>query len=239
MLLMAFGSLLAAGLVGSALPVAVGYAVATAATLGIGYLALRAGGAPPAPRWRPEAWRRRLAAALPFGATVVVDRLAVVLVGAFVGQAAAGWFGVAHSVVLVLASIPGMVMLAAFPHLARAVREDAGSAAALGRALLLLAGLGGLALAALVHLFGPSAVPVLFGAEYAPSAEILKVLAFALPGLFLTIVAVGLLEAVGQQRACAAVFGGGVALALAAGLSATWLWGYLVETRIVALLAQA
>jgi PST family polysaccharide transporter len=223
------GAVLAAGATGDTALIGPAYPLAAAASLGLGLLLLRRAGVRPLLRWRPAEWSRQLAAALPFGASLIgfllFDRLALIGVAAVEGQAATGWFGAAHNLVVVLTNLPVIVTLAAFPGLARAARTESRALAptALGLAGLAVA-VGALASSAL-YLLAPTIVRLLFGPEYGPSIELLRLLGLALPALFLSIVLVAVLEAVDRQRACAAAVLGTLLLAAPCVLAATWLWG--------------
>ncbi|HEY3080105.1 MAG TPA: flippase [Chloroflexota bacterium] len=224
------GSILLAHATADAATVALAYPLATVASLGLGQALLRRHGVRPAWRWRPGVWRAQLGAALPFGATVIgfllYDRLALLCVAAVDGQAATGWFGAAHNLVLVLTNLPAIVMLAAFPGLARAARAEPTAVGPTAIGLARLALIVGLIAAALLYVLAPTIVPLLFGPDYEPSIGVLRTLALGLPAFFLSIVLATVLEAIDRQRVCAAAVGGTLLLAAPGVLAATWLWGY-------------
>jgi O-antigen/teichoic acid export membrane protein len=228
-LLAGAGAVLAAWASGGAAAVALAYPVAAGAALALGRRLLRRSGEPARWRWRPAAWPSRARAALPFAATTVglllYDRLALVWVSSVVGQADAGWFGAAQNVVLGLSNLPVILMLAAFPGLARTARAEPAAVRPAAAALAGLVAVAGTGLAAVLYLLAPAIVPLLFGAEYAPSVDLLRVLVLAAPPLFLTVVFVTVLEATDRQATCARAIGGALAFATPATLVAVWLWG--------------
>jgi len=224
------GSVLAAHATGDATLVAIAYPLATAVSLGLGQALLRREGVRPAWRWRPSVWRSQLGAALPFGATMIgfllYDRLALLCVAAVDGQAATGWFGAAHNLILVLTNLPAIVMLAAFPGLARAARAEPTTVGPTAAGLARLAVVVGLVAAAALYLLAPTIVGLLFGPDYEPSIGVLRTLALGVPAFFLSIVLATVLEAIDRQRTCALAVGGTLLLAAPGVLAATWLWGY-------------
>jgi O-antigen/teichoic acid export membrane protein len=228
-LLAAAGALLAARTIADAAAVAVAYALASGAALALGLVLLRRSGMPARWRWRPAAWPSRVRAALPFAATMagilLYDRLALMSTAVLVGQADAGWLGAAQNVVLGLSSLPSIVMLAAFPALAHAAKTEPWTVRPAGAALAGLVGGAGLVLAAALHLLAPAVVPLIFGPDYTPSIDLLRVLVLGAPPFFLTMVFVAVLEATDRQSTCPRAVGAALVVATPATLAAVWLWG--------------
>jgi O-antigen/teichoic acid export membrane protein len=229
-LLVAAAAAAAAHLAGRAASVAAGYALAGAVALAAGHAVLWRCRALPRYAWRPARWWAVLRAALPFAATLFAilafDRLALVAVGSILGDTAAGWFSAAANVVLGLTTVPGLAITAVYPVLARAGGERRGDAVgAVAAPLLLAVGGSGLALAAAVVVLAPAVVPRIFGAAYLPSIAILQTLALGLPGLFLALALISVLEAIDRPRAGAAAAGAGLLIAAPLYVVATHRWG--------------
>jgi O-antigen/teichoic acid export membrane protein len=202
------------------------------ATLGIGYALLRRLHTRPQLHWWPAQWRRVLRTALPFAATLfgllAFDRLALFTVTAILGHTAAGWFGAGYNVVLGLTIVPGLAIMAAFPVLSRTARErrsDSRETANVATPLILFAAGSGGALAVVLALLAPVAVPLVFGDAYLPSVAVLQALALGLPGLFLVLALTSVLEATDRQHAGAAAVGAGLLIAVPLCVMATHRWG--------------
>jgi enterobacterial common antigen flippase len=209
--------------------VALGYAAAAGAAFALGSSLLRLVGVAARWRGRPATWPSRARAALPFAATTVglllYDRLALFGVASIVGQADAGWFGAAHNIVLGLANAPVILMLAAFPGLARTAHADADAVRPAALALTRLVAALGFGLAAALELLAPTIVPLVFGADYAPAVDLLRALALGAPPFFVTVVLAFVLEASDRQVDCARAIGGTLAVAVPGTLAAVWLLG--------------
>jgi PST family polysaccharide transporter len=229
-LLIAAGTLVAVQSTHQTLAVAACYLPATAATLVIGYALLVRHGPRPHYRWQPAAWRSLLRTAFPFGLNFVgallYDRLALVMITVGSGAVAAGWFNAACTIILALASIPALLLAAVYPRLAVAARGDRRTVAALASGLTRYTLIIGLALALALEVLAATIVPVLYGRQYLPAVALLGVLAWSLPGIFLTVTLVGVLEANDRQWSCALGIGGALLAAIPGSLAAARLWGY-------------
>jgi O-antigen/teichoic acid export membrane protein len=229
-LLIAAGTLVAVQSTHQTLAVAACYAPATAATLVIGYALLVRHGRRPHYRWEPAAWSSLLRTAIPFGLSFVgallYDRLALVMITVGYGAVAAGWFNAAYTIVLALASIPAILLATVYPRLAVAARGDRRTVAALTSSLTRYTLIIGLALALALEVLAATIVPALYGRQYLPAVPLLRVLAWSLPGIFLTVILVGVLEANDRQWSCAIGIGGAVLAAIPGTLAASRLWGY-------------
>ena len=164
-----------------------------------------------APIWRPDwaYWRRQAAQQLPIGLGILCSMLAfrvdMLLIPAVAGRAALGVYSVAYKLFEPALIVPGVVLAATFPLLAR---RGAGGADAAGAVLAptlgLLGGLGAAAAAGLALLAGPI-VGLLYGAPYAAAAPVLAALAPALLPLFLNYGLTHALIALDRTRAYAAL----------------------------------
>lgn len=233
-LLIAVGAALAVYLAQSGTAVAVGYLVAAAPMLGIGYGLLLRQEIRPRYRWQPDVWLRLARITLPFALNsiglVVFDRLAVVFITVLDGETAAGWFNAVYFIMLVLTSIPGIVVMALFPPLVRAAQQGPTAVAELFAPLVKYTLIASVAATFGLYTLADWIVPLLFGPRYAPSVDILQLLSLGLPLTALAILAVGVLEAIDRQRASAIAIGCALLVAAPMYLAATWRWGYLGGT---------
>jgi O-antigen/teichoic acid export membrane protein len=147
---------------------------------------------PMRPSWRPAAWRSLLGATLAYSVATAVGalyfRLAMVLVSLIATPQETGYYSAAFRGIEVLFVIPGLLVVAAFPILARAARDDRERLAyAVGKITdaLALAG-GGFALALVVG--APLVIAVVAGPEFAAAADVLRIQGI---GLFFTFLAAG------------------------------------------------
>jgi O-antigen/teichoic acid export membrane protein len=144
---------------------------------------------PLVPSFRGTDWRRLLTLTVPFAAANTVGAvyvyLAVVLLSLVSTEQQTGYFGASFRVFIVLSAVPGLLVAAAFPILARAARDDA---TRLGYALqrlweiLFLLGTG---FALLTAVGAELAIDVVAGDEFEPSVEVLQIQALALFASFL------------------------------------------------------
>jgi O-antigen/teichoic acid export membrane protein len=151
------------------------------------------------------------------GLALVCLRLEVMLLGWLRGGGPAGAYAAALRLVEPLLLVPGAVAGGAMPHLTREALSGAGPVrerTALTGALLAVPAAAGLALV------GPSLLVLLLGEAYAPAAAPLRILALALPALFMNAILLHALIAAGRPAWLPRLTG--VRLALAAAL-ALWL----------------
>lgn len=233
-LLIAAGAALAVWLVHSGTAVALGYLAATAPVLAIGYALLVRQQIRPRYRWQPAQLWQLARITLPFALNgiglVVFDRLAIIFITTLDGETAAGWFNAVYFIILVLTSIPTIVVMALFPPLVRAAQQGRSAVAGLFEQLVKYTAIVSLGATATLYVLAAWIVPLLFGARYAPSIQILQLLAFGVPPYALTVLVVGVLEATDRQRRCAITIGWALVLAAPVYLLATWRWGYLGGT---------
>jgi O-antigen/teichoic acid export membrane protein len=146
------------------------------------------------------------------------------------GATAAGWFNAAYTIILVLASIPTILLAAVYPRLAATSRRDRRAAAVLASNLTRYTFTIGLALALALDVLAATIVPALYGLHYLHTVPILQVLAWSVPGMFLSVTLVGVLEAVDRQWFSVIGIGSAVLVAIPGSLMAARLWGYLGAT---------
>jgi O-antigen/teichoic acid export membrane protein len=162
------------------------------------------------PRWRVDLgeWRVALIQAYPFALTgliaMVYARLDIVLLSAWQGEAAAGWYGAAYKLWEAFGLIPSSLLDALFPELARLASTSEGQIRlrALFRRGTPALGLGGAALSGAGAALAGWLVPLLYGPgeTYAPSVVIFRVLVWAIPAMFLYLLSGHTLYALERQR---------------------------------------
>jgi O-antigen/teichoic acid export membrane protein len=166
--------------------VGIGSAVALALTVYLvrGQVTLR-------PAFHPARWRALLSESIVYAAAtalgVVYFRIVVVGVDLLANAAQTGYFALGFRTLDIVNAVPGLLVVSAFPILARAARDDA---ARLRYALQRLfdGGLivgGWIALALFVG--SPFIVEVLGGSEFGPSVPVLRILSAGVPATFLAL----------------------------------------------------
>lgn len=162
------------------------------------------------PRWQVDlaAWWATLVSAYPFALNgligMVYTRLDTVLLSAWHGEVAAGWYGAAYKLWEAFGLLPSSLLDALFPELARLASTPKGKirlrtlfrggTAALGVGGLVLSGAGAAVAAWLVPLlYGP-------GEAYLPSIAAFRVLVWAIPAMFLYLLSGHTLYALERQR---------------------------------------
>lgn len=139
----------------------------------------------PAARWRVSLGmaRRLMSASWPLLlssiAVMVYMRIDQIMLGSLLGDVAVGQFSAALRISEVWYFVPTSIMIAAFPVMMNKRREDATAYEAYVQRLYDGMAWLGLAVAIVVTLGAPWAVPRLYGAAYAPAAEILVVQTWA------------------------------------------------------------
>ncbi|MEE8600105.1 oligosaccharide flippase family protein [Euzebya tangerina] len=225
---------------------ALSYAAASLIAAAVGWTMLRRRGVRVRLPRSVATARRALVTNLPFTwallGLLVFDRQAVVVIERFGTDAEVGWFNAVYLLILALVNLPLILINSAFPTLSRAARAaDSDEATTLVRRLLMTTVALGVPLSVLVGWTASWVVPLLFGQEFAPAAQVLRVLAVAVPFLFAAIVLQGVLQALDRPSDAAVAFW----IALAIGIPATvvlaaagghlgGVWGYVVAAVILA-----
>jgi O-antigen/teichoic acid export membrane protein len=169
-------------------------------------------------------WRVMLREILPYSAAVVLSvlyfRVIQILMSVLSTPTETGYFGVAFRILETATTIPPLLVSSALPVLARAARDDPDRFDYAGRRLseaMILAGVG---LALVVFAGAQFAVDLVGGAKFAPSVDVLRILALALVGTFViaargyALLSLGRLRAmmVSNALALAVVFAAGIPL---------------------------
>ncbi len=149
--------------------------------------------------------------------TQVLLQLDVIVLGFLSQPAEVGFYAAAYRLILFVLTLSGLLSQAAFAQLVRRYAEHMSMFQRLLRMLIRLAAHFTLPVTALFLVEAPSIVRAVFGAEFAASSDIMRVLALWIPLGFYNNVVAGGMVAAGFQRAYLAI------VAVAAVLSVTLL----------------
>jgi O-antigen/teichoic acid export membrane protein len=189
-----------------------GVLVCTAAADTVGVLIyapiLRAWRVLPRPRLAFAHWRNALSDAYPFALTGIIAmayrRLDIVLLSAWQGDVAAGQYGAAYRLWEAVGLIPASLLDAAFPEIARMVREPGGRRRL--RRMLRLAGpvllAGGLLLSTAGTAFAGTLVRLVYGRGQVNGVTVtaFRLQIWAIPAMFVYLLAGHALYAMNHQR---------------------------------------
>lgn len=179
-------------LAGHALPgVACSYALAGLLTLSLSVIVLHRAFPTPSYKVDFKFYGQIIRESLPFAAIALIStiyfRLDIVMLKYFQNEQVVGWYGVAYHLYYTLATAFGAFLVAVFPLMSRlAVQSDKSELEKVARIALKLVVSLGLPLSLGGLLLSKEILHVLFGAEYAPSAEAFR--------LFSLLIAVGFLN---------------------------------------------
>lgn len=186
-------------------------------------LALVRGAVPVRPAFDRETWRRLLALTLPFAAATAVGTiyvyLTIVLMSLVASEQQTGIFGASFRVFVVLAGVPGLLIMSAFPLLARAARDDRVRLGYAVQRLFEICVICGVGIAVVTVAAAPAIIDLLGGSAYAEAVPVLRVQAIALLASFL--VALGGYALLSLHRHRALLIANAVALVASAGLTLT------------------
>jgi O-antigen/teichoic acid export membrane protein len=181
---------------------------ATAAGVALYVTILRRWQSSPLWRWAPAAWRDCLRESYPFALTSIAamaySRVDLLLIGLWQDELAAGWYGAAYRLWETVGLLPASLLEALFPEMSRLASTPGGQQRLRGlfskARWALLA--GGLLLAAAGIVAAGALIPLVYGGsgEYAPAVPPFRILACAIPAMFLYLLSGHVLYALGQQR---------------------------------------
>ena len=140
------------------------------------------------PRIDLREWRTMVGRILPYSAAVVLSvvyfQIAQIMVSVLSSSSETGYFGMSFRVLVAFTALPPLLVSTSLPLLARAARDDDERFDYASRRLaetMLLAGCG---VALGLFLGAAFAVPLIAGPGFAPSVDVVRILAFALLGTF-------------------------------------------------------
>ena len=161
---------------------------AAAAVVLVLTLAWVRGALPLRPAFDPAAWRELLRVTVPFAAATAAGTLYVYMIvlvmSLLSSEEEVGYFGASFRVFIVVSSIAGLLVSAAFPVLARAARDDRRRLAYALQRLLEVGLLVGAYLALVTGLGASIAIEVIAGPDFDPAIETLHVQAGAILASF-------------------------------------------------------
>jgi len=162
-------------------------------------------------RFRPEVWKDLLKKSYPFWLiglfTLIYYRTDMVMLSLLRGDYETGIYRAAYTLIEVALFIPNIVVATTMPSMARLWKEDRKTLDVLFRRsfqMLLLIGLAG---TAGYYLLARVGILFVFGEKFLPSVPILRVLAFAIPFMFLNSLMGSYMNATGKELAFTKITG--------------------------------
>jgi O-antigen/teichoic acid export membrane protein len=163
-------------------------------------------------------WRQLLRDTAPIAlagaAFVLYYRIAVVVMSLVATEAQTGYFSVSYRVIEALATLPSLLIISAFPVVARAAEEDEARLRYVLQRLFEVAVIGGVWLALMTVIGAPLAVKLLAGDDFDASIAVLQIQGVSLAATFLLFTWGFALLALRRNRALIVTNVGGLLLAL-------------------------
>lgn len=119
--------------------------------------------------------------------SILAFRLGVVILSLVAPEDQVGFFAAGQRIVEVLSKAPVLISMVLIPLMFRAHQDDPDRLERLYRLNIRVTGLGALPLAALILLFAPDLIGLLYRESYAPAERLLRILAIGLPFSFLSV----------------------------------------------------
>jgi O-antigen/teichoic acid export membrane protein len=136
-------------------------------------------------------WRTLTVGMLPYAAAIALNvayfRIAIILMSLTSTATQTGYFSVSYRIMEILLPVPGLLVAAVFPVVARAARDDAERLAYVSARMYETALLVGTWLVICVEIGAPFAIKVLAGAGGEPSVGVLRFQAVALLATFVAV----------------------------------------------------
>ncbi len=143
------------------------------------------------PAFTPAAWWPLVRDTVPYAIAIALNaayfRVAIIVMSITATATQTFYFSTSFRVIEVLIGIPGLVIGAAFPILARAVRDDRLRFAAATERIFELGILVGAAMAVAIGLGAGFAIDVLGGDRAAPAADVLRIQGVAMVATFVAV----------------------------------------------------
>ena len=162
-------------------------------------------------RFKPEVWKDLLKKSYPFWLiglfTLIYYRTDMVMLNLMRSDYETGIYRAAYTLIEVALFVPNIVVATTMPSMARLWKEDKKTLDVLFRRsfqMLLLLGLAGIAG---YYLFARVGILFVFGERFLPSVPILRVLAFAIPFMFLNSLMGSYMNATGKELAFTKITG--------------------------------
>ncbi|ASI99976.1 flippase [Thermococcus gorgonarius] len=154
-------------------------------------------------RFKPDVWISLLKKSYPFWLiglfTLIYYRTDMVMLSLMKGDYETGIYRAAYTLIEVSLFVPGIVISTTMPSMARFWEKDRKTLNALFRkSFQALLGLGILGTAG-YYIFARLGIIIVFGEEFLPSVSILRILAFAMPFMFLNSLFGSFMNATGRE----------------------------------------
>jgi len=154
-------------------------------------------------RFRPEVWKSLLKKSYPFWFiglfTLIYYRTDMVMLSLLRGDYETGIYRAAYTLIEVSFVIPKIVFSTTIPSMAKLWEEDKKSLETLLRKSFQILGLIGILSIAGYYIFARFGILIIFGEKFLPSIPVLKILAFAVPFMFLNSLLGSYMNAIGKE----------------------------------------
>ncbi|HII67646.1 MAG TPA: flippase [Thermococcaceae archaeon] len=154
-------------------------------------------------RFRPEVWKSLLKKSYPFWLiglfTLIYYRTDMVMLGLIRGDYETGIYRAAYTLIEVSLFVPNIVVSTTMPSMARLWKEDKGTLNVLFKKSFQMLTLLGVAGLAGYYIFARLGILIIFGEEFLPSVPVLRILAFAVPFMFLNSLLGSYMNATGRE----------------------------------------
>jgi len=154
-------------------------------------------------RLRPKLWKSLLKKSYPFWLiglfTLIYYRTDMVMLSLLKGDYETGIYRAAYTLIEVSLFVPNIIVSTTMPSMARLWKEDKKTLKALFRKsfqMLALIGIGGLAG---YYIFARLGISIVFGEKFLSSIPVLRILAFAVPFMFLNSLLGSYMNATGRE----------------------------------------
>ena len=160
--------------------------------------------------WDAQRLRSVLRLTLPFSLGItgllLFDRQVSLLVYLFDSETVVGWFNAAYFVLLASSNVSQIVLNALFPHLSRGgIQGNQQQLKQSIRIALRYLNIISFPVAICFFALAPIIIRLFYGEAYQPAAQILRILAFSIPALFITVFLHGTLQSNDKQAVAARV----------------------------------
>jgi O-antigen/teichoic acid export membrane protein len=146
---------------------------------------------PARPAFHPQTWWMLVRDSIPFALAIALNamymRIAIVVMSIVATELQTGYFATSFRILETLLGVPALVIGAAFPILARAVRDDAGRFALATGRIFELGVIVGSWMTVCVVITAPLAIRLIGGADDAPAVPVLRIQGFALVATFVIV----------------------------------------------------
>ena len=198
-------------------------------------------------RWDMERIRGVLRLTLPFSLGItgllLFDRQVSLLVYIFDSETAVGWYNAVYFLILATSNVPLILVNALFPHLSReGAQSDQQRHKQSVRLALRYLNIVSFPVAVIFFALAPVIVQLFYGEAYQPAAPFLRIMALAIPALFINVFFHGTLQSNDKQTVTARVVWSSLlvlpvtAWAIQQGGVLWGAWAYTITSSLLAIL---